>query len=278
MKLDHTIPFTDLKDAYIRAVAGQDVCHFKKNNDHVAEMVQAWREKSSFYGPSSKEVIEWLHKGYQQPGLTLDPPIEPVRKRRRLKYGEEGELQLDLMWSGHDYPFLDWTKRDTLPGMRVDIRTNFVSSTPVDIPIAFYRWVLRALVALESAGIDVEVWLTGENQGIFQGDSGNYLMNHVQVKKQGEQTDLLSWSPMLSPGGYRHLTFLSYIIGSDSHKKIAKSSLGHGPAARLGWTVSFDPDTSELRFACPYSPRDFPESEMDTQLRLVLAEARKAVA
>lgn len=278
MQLPHFLTFTELKDAYIRSVNGENVCKRSANNSHIKQLVDEWVEPSSFYGPSSGQVIEWLHYGYRQPGLTLDPPVEPIRKRRRLQFAEEGELQLDLVYSGHDYPFLEWTKRDVLPGMKVDIRFNFVSSTQVEIISSYCRWILRALVALESAGIDLDIRVTTDSVSIFNSNSTDGLFNQIQVKKEGKQTDLLSWSPILSPGGFRHLTFLAYIMGSDAHGETASRSLGRGTNIGKPWEVTYDPEMRELQFKCPYQPRQFPEEEMEFQLRQVMLQARKAVA
>jgi hypothetical protein len=276
MQLETSMTFTDHKEAYISAINGKSVCKRQGNNSHISQLVKSWQTSSSFYGPSSSEVVEWLHNGYRQPGLTLDPPVEPIRKRRRLQFAEEGELQLDLMWSGHDYPFLEWSKRDVLPGMRVDIRFNFVASTRVEIIIAYCRWILRALVALEAAGIDLEVWVTTDSHDMFTGNSRDGLRTFIQVKKEGRQTDLLSWSAILSPGGFRHLCFLNYIMGSDAVGHTATRGLGHGTNMGVPWSVTYDPDDRRLRFGCPFTPSNFPEEDMEIQLRDVMLQARKA--
>lgn len=272
--LENTLEYNDLKEGYIKSVKGESVCSSGENNKHIQELVSSWRHKSNFYGPSSEEVIFWLHNGYRQPGLTLDPPIDPIRKRRRLKFAEEGELQLDLMWSGHDYPFLQWDQREVMPGINVEIRVNFVASTNVDVIIAYNRWILRALIALEEAGVDLEVNLSTKSTSMFK-RGYEQLHQNIRVKKVGEQTDFLAWSPMLSPGGFRHLVFLSYIVASDMVGKVAANGLGRGTNQGDKWAVVFDNETGKLKFQCPWAPYDFPETEMEMQLRDVLNQARR---
>lgn len=273
-KFEHTINYGELKQLYIKAVEGKRICKRNSNESKLRDLVRGWQTRSRFYGPSSKQMIEWLHKGYVEKGLTLDPPIDPVRKRRRLQYGDEGELQLDLMWSGHDYPFLQWTKREIMPGMRVDILYNFQAGTQVNVIIDYCRFVLRSLVALESAGIDLEVWISSDSSNIFSGSWTDTLYNHVQVKKEGEQTDYLGWSAMISPGGFRHLMFLDYVVSSDSLGKDVSGGLGRAVNMPGSWKVSFDPQERFLRFYCPWHPYDFPEKEMETQLREVIKMSR----
>lgn len=276
-KLEHISNFADLKQSYLDAVAGKRVCKNDSNEGKLRELVRGWSRKSSFYGPASREVADWLHNGYRQEGLRLDPPVQPIRKRRRLMYGDEGELQLDLAWSGHDYPFLNWTKRETMPGMRVDVLFNFQAGTNVQVIIDYCRFVLRALIALENAGIDLEIWISSDSYNIFTGsNSGDTLYNHIQVKKEGEQNDYLGWSAVLSPGGFRHLMFLDYVIASDFHKRRVSSGLGRGSNSGQPWHIEYDLDTRSLIFKCPWYPSSFPQEEMEMQLREVILNARKA--
>lgn len=275
---EHTLDWHELKQAYIDATIGNKRTMVKRtsNKNKINDLVSGWKSKKQFYGCSSHEVNEWLHKGYRQPGLTLDPPIEPVRKRRRLTFAEEGELQLDLVWSGHDYPWLQWTPREIMPGMKIDIMYNFVAMTRVEDIIAYCRFVLRSLIALEAAGIDLEVWISSISSNIFQGNYTGQLYNKVRVKREGEQTDYLGWSAMVSPGGFRHLMFLDYVISADQLGYDVSYGLGHGTNSGQRWKVAYDPDHTLLSFKCPWHPHGFPEKEMEIELRTVLKEARRA--
>lgn len=275
MIYENTLDYFEVKDLYIKAISGEKICQLINNNQVMNQYVAGWKKGGSFYGPTANQLIEWLHSGYRQPGLVLDPPIDPIRKRRRIRFADEGELQLDLAWSGHDYPFLVWDERDIMPGMKVLIRENFRSDVPVNISIEYNRWILRALIALEESGIDLEVSIFIHNQHCLVGDSGE-TRHYIRVKKVGEQTDFLSWSPMLSPGGFRHLVFLADIIAADVNKKNIQSSLGNGTNGNEKWDVIFDKEEGELQFKCPYTPRSFPEAEMDLRLRDVLYQAKRA--
>lgn len=270
---EDVINWADLKTAYIKAINGEKVCKRQANQSHVERLAGSWKRGESFYGPNAASMIEWLHKGYKPEGMNLDPPITPIRKRRRLVYGDEGELQLDLMWSGHDYPFLQWTQREIRPGMRVSLWTNFQAGTNVRVIQEYYRFVLRSLIALESSGIDLEIWVTSDSVDMWTGEYGSALISNVQVKKEGEQTDYLGWSAMISPGGYRHLKFLDYILASDKLGKTATYGLGRARNMSKPWDVKFDPQERVLEFHCPWHPSSFPEGEMEMRLREVLKQS-----
>jgi hypothetical protein len=49
-------------------------------------------------------------------------------------FAEEGELDLPLAWSGHDYPYLAWETRKSKPGIRMVVEFGFS-----------VRWTMRPL-------------------------------------------------------------------------------------------------------------------------------------
>lgn len=272
--ITHSIAFGELKQIYIDAVEEKTVCKRIRNQSKLTGLVNSWSRKSNNYGPSSKDLIGWLHNGYKIEGFTLEPPVQPVKKRRRLMYADEGELQLDLAWSGHDYPFLAWTQRETLPGMKIDILYSFQWGTKVEVIIEYCRFVLRALIALENAGIDLDIGIGAELSNCFSNSRENGYFR-VVVKKEGEQTDYLGWSAILSPGGFRHLMFLDIVYGADSKKMDVSYGLGHGTNGSNPWAIDYDVDTRTLKFTTPYHPYNFPEKEMEMQLREVILNARE---
>lgn len=268
-----------LKQNYLKLMDNAESLGLRRisNRKNMRTMCWHWAiNKESFYGCTSKELSEWLHSGYKMKGLTLEPPILPVSKRRRLKFSDDGELQYELATSGFDYPYLDWEKRDLLPGMRVRIDNSFSSAVPASVVSEYSRWILRALVALETAGIDLEVWISCKVRDALKRFDRTMEIN-IQVKKEGEQVDYLGWSAMLSPGGWRHLGFLAHFMAADENGYDVKWSLGH-TVGNHSWSVGFDTEQSLIKFNAPYhtSSKMFPESEMDLQLRDVLTQLRQA--
>lgn len=276
-----TFYFTDFKQDYINLVNGKTICKMQANQNGCEKLARQWQGGSStfsagWYGCSSDQMISWFRNGYKVEGMTLIPPIVPVRKRRRLQYGEEGELQLDLMRSGHDYPFLDWTRREIIPGMKIDIEIGSLAEASIVAQGAYYRWVLRALIALEGAGVDLEIWLTSRATGVLARNSNATVATHFQVKREGEMNDYLTWSAVFSPGSHRHLTFLARHLAADRNGLTA-SGVG-GSRNTRPYSVSYDPETRTLNIYSPNNAKHFPEEEMDIELRDVLLQARRAVA
>lgn len=271
---EQTFSYSEIKDAYLSTIKGERITALEKNHKFLMNHKYAWSfNQDEFYGATSKAMEEWLKSGYKVESLILDPPIIPLRKRRRLNFRDEGELQLDLMWSGHDYPFLDWTKRDIMPGMRVDISLGFASIVNPEVIADFNRWVLRALVALESAGVDLEIWVNSVTRGLFaRGDET--VKVSIQVKKEGEQSDYLMWSPLMSPGGYRHLYFLADVLAADRFKRVVNEDLGYA-VSDGELSVKYNSDTQTIKIGRPAILRSFSEEEMDLNLREVLAQARR---
>jgi hypothetical protein len=272
--LKYQTTYSDLKEEYIRATSGFAICKRIGNNRMIERFTKHWESETSFHGPASSQVIEWLHNGYPQPGLSLDPPIEPLRKRRRAQFGDEGELHIDLALSGYDYPFMNWGQRVIMPGMQVFIFQNFNVSTSATVISQYSRWILRAIIALETAGIDVEIKVCSKSSGMLQ-TSRELVQTEIEVKKSGEQSDFLSWSPMLSPASFRHLSFLADVLAADALNYNISEDMGHARNEIPRWSVLFDPDTRDLTFTCPNSDYKFPEEEMDLQLREILNNSRK---
>ena len=133
----------------------------RNNQKLLAERVGNYANASSFYGPSSSEMKTWIASDFVFPGIeNANPDLEPIRNRRKLKFSEDGELQVDLALSGFDYPFLEWEKRERKPGMRLDIDISFSSAIQPALIAQYQRWVAQAIMTLEESGYDLEVNLT----------------------------------------------------------------------------------------------------------------------
>lgn len=271
--------YWQIKEFYLGLLEGKMPVKRARNVALMYSELRAWEANlNNWYGCDSKQMAEWLRQGYRSDKLILYPPIQSIRKKRKIKWGEEGDLQYDLAISGYDYPYIDWEKRPIMPGMKVEITAGFSSGVNSNVVVSYYRWILRALVALESDGIDTEVWLSSTHTNVFNRFPDDRLAQKFLVKKEGEQSDYLSWSPMLSPGGWRHLGFMMIIIDSDLSNRDAVSSLGRAINTPNSWHVGYNPETMTLSFSCPYNATSFPEEEMEIKLRELLLNARRMVA
>lgn len=263
-KLEHVTNWEDLKSLYVAVNENEYSFKIPNNNYVIRPMKEEWQHSSYFYGPSYDQVKQWLRDGYVVEGLALDEPLSPLRKRRKLKYAEEGELQLDLAWSGHDFPFIQWDQRESRQGLTVNIQYCFSAMTPLSVIQEYLKFVLQVLIALESAGFDLEIQVYCDSPGMFT-DCRESLLNYIRVKKSGEQSDFLSWSAFMSPGGYRHLMFFDFIYAGDDLGHSVSSGLGGG--TNNAWNINFDSLTGVIDFQSPFHAKSFPKEELEIQLR-----------
>jgi hypothetical protein len=229
--------------------------------------------RSSFNGATPDEVKGYCLQGYKVPGLeTIDPSSLPVRKKPKLRRNDEdGDLDFGAVLDGDDRPFAEWTKREQIPGIDVRMSMGFIASTPANVISEYNRFVLRALLAIETSGIDYSLAIFNRGQRRFHGYNGVSEFE-VVVKKQGEKTDYLSWSAMLAPGSYRTLGFVGIILSSEHNHRTVDD--GFGASFSRQWGVNFDKENKTLTFLQPADARRFPAEQMERELIAALSDAK----
>jgi hypothetical protein len=231
---------------------------------------QEWVGDPKWVGATLSEMNEWLTSGYTVEGLNgVDPSLFPARPKRKIIYAEEGdELLIDLAWSGVDEHFIEWEKRNTKPGLRVEIECGFSATIDSAVLNAYQRWIARMLQSLEEAAIDCEIDIAYRGRNCFSGDYGEVAETRVRVKESGEASDFAAWSAMFSPGGFRQLTFAGIVMNAEFHGKTADLGLGV-PVTEREWTLAYDPESNTLRVANS-NAGNFPEFEMTEKFKAVL--------
>src|SRR5262252_9367655 len=152
------IPFTELRDMFFGLARGNDA-GLVINRNRSLELLSQWKKDRDWFGSSTDEMDGYLTEGFFVEGLeSLDTSTIPVRKRKRIRYNDsEGEFRYDLFMSGDDNYFADWTKRESIPGMEVLIAWGFSGGVPARTIEQYNRWILRALIAIEAAGVDCSI-------------------------------------------------------------------------------------------------------------------------
>lgn len=266
----HTVDYADIVKWYREVVSGGDPYSPKSKGE--AERQREMFE-DEWTGTNSAEMLDFIARGYHVPGLDGITALIPARPRRRLKLAEEGdELLLDLVWDGSDTPFAEWEKRVAKPGLSVDVYMTFSSYVSSSVLTAYFRWVARALQTLDQAGIDMEVNVVNRAMRIH--DGGGLSESIVRVRKPGEAADFSNWSAMFSPGGLRHLGFVSIAQHADSNGYRVRDSYGHPAGHPNGdaWDVLWDDKINRVVFLCDSNARNFPEIEMTEKLQTVMNE------
>jgi hypothetical protein len=256
--LDHTIAYADLAAAW-RALDA-DVTSMPSRQRPAAAQIPEFPK--SFAGCTREEMRGWIDDGYLAAGMKLKP-VTNTRPRRKMRFAEEGELQVDMALSGHDTPYLTWGKRTRTPGLKLKVELAVRASTPAAVLKDYAEWLAALVAGMQGKGIDLEVDVVSRAKGVVK-DSPQQVDVGVRVKRFGRKSDLKSWGAIMSPGGFRHLIFLARIMACEAHGKVASPGFGasFGPA----WGVDFDEKARTLTVKCAAVSAEFPREEMDRQL------------
>jgi len=266
-KYDFQIDIADLKRRMVQILKGDD-SFLKDRRNRVQAKEAGISHPTDWNGYTAPQMLEWIAGGFKSEAFKDMHEISPpMRKRRKMVYAEEGELQVDLVLSGFDQPFIQWTKRETAPGMSIDVEVSFSATVDNKIIAQYQNWIARMLYTLETEGIDLDVNIANRTSESIAGDHGQNTVR-VNVKREQEASDFSRWSVMFSPGGFRGLMFLAKVIGADECGAVINSSFGRPIGS--GWDLQFDPEARKLRVMCNRVPKDFPASEMTEKLRTIL--------
>jgi len=267
---DFTINIADLKARYREVLTGDTSCLNAANLQ--ASSGAHLTNPTSWNGFTRDQMLGWLKNGYKTEAFQdLHEMSPPMRKRRKMIYQDEGEIQVDLALSGYDQPFLAWTKRESAPGLSIDVVMVFSAFVSSDVIADYQRWIARALYTLETEGIDLEVNLATINGGPFSDRNRDENVTvRVNVKKEQEASDFNRWSVMFSPGGYRGLVFMAQTLGAMHHDKVMNS--GYGAVRSKKWDIEFNPETRKMRITCDAAGSRFPAEEMSAKLRAILQQ------
>lgn len=267
------VSFTELTTAWKMCVDGEinSVFKIEGNRRKMAEFVKRWNRGDSFIGAATDEMREWISIGYRMPGLALGTvPLNPTIPRRRIKYSEEGEFQFDLMRSGFDYPFLEWEKRPSKPGIKLEIGYGSSGGVSARVIADYVRWVGSAISTIEASGVDCAISIIARHSGIWR--NGPATQNEIIVKRENEALDPNSWSPLFSPGGHRMLLFTLLFLSAENAGVTISSDIGRAIAP--GYDCDFNPEKRVIETTSSKSSDYFPADAMTTKLMAALEKSK----
>jgi hypothetical protein len=273
-ELFFVIDWSEIRDEMLRVMDGKP--RFLSGRNAANARAYFYGDASAkFIGYKESELRGWIERGYKVDSLRNigNPPIK-LRDKRRLRFDEEGdEFHYDLAIAGDDKPFSEMPRIQSVPGLGFEATICFVNRTPTSLIESYLNWMARAAYSLEAAGIDLEVNFRFRSERVWNPHYG-ICSSLVRVKREGERTDYSSWSPMLSPAGYRGFGFLAEMLGAQSGGYYTDRSMGHGVNKNTPWSVSYDPDRRAIVVLNPYIPTDFPAMDMTDQLRDALSQVK----
>lgn len=257
------LDYAEVKSAYLEMYEGRDPFPDQRNfhERHDGSHRKGNTSAKSFKGATADEMFDWIQNGYSAPEFSAGEDYSPQRDEQTIVFGEEGELDLTLAWSGHDYPYLQWTPEERKPGIRIEAQMNWSAFVNPSVLAEYGAWLAGLLNGLETQGYDIELDLVSIQHHLYTDTRDPDVdKTTVRVKRENELTDFTEWSCMFSPGGFRHLFFTAYALGA--HKLGKQINMGYGKPLGKGFIAEYDVDTATLFIGVNSSATSFPAEDM----------------
>jgi hypothetical protein len=265
---EFAIDWAELKRFCLDFIAGKKPSF---NDPSVASSITEYlvNPSESFQGYSGGQVKRWMEEGFRTEAIHgLGDFIPPIREKRKFRFHEDAdEFHFDLAYAGEEIFMSEFTKREIIPGIRLDVVYSMSGGTDAKVVNDFNRWICKVAYSIEAAGIDAAINYVNDSDFIGHLPKEKYTV--IRVKKENEQTDYLSISPMLSPASYR--TFLFVAICLHHNEKNYRVSPGLArPKRRPDWSIEYDEIGRKISVFTPSNPRNFNAEDMTSKLREIL--------
>jgi hypothetical protein len=239
----------------------------------------------SWKGFTTGQLQRWISEGYTPPGMIdgMKNLIPPIREKRRTIWHEDGdEFHVDRAISGDDNFISMQSKREVIPGLKVEAGIMFAAMVSADVVNAYTVWLCKVMYSLEMSGIDAQLtldfpsWQGVNDQGHKAAGSSGATCYHslIRVKRENEISDFKSWSAMISPAALRNFGFGAICLHANEIKGTPSGSMGRGVPERRDWEIIWDSARRVMVISNAYVARDFNESAMTAKLKTALAGMR----
>ncbi len=216
-------------------------------------------------GCTHSQMRTWISDGYEPPEIegAFGEQWSNDVPRRKLRFTDEGELDVGMALSGNDFPFMRWDRRPRKPGLAIHVDLALACSTKASVIAEYGAWLGSVIRQFEMKGFDLEISISIPVRGLRRGSNKSTDVL-IRVKRENEATDFTSWSSMFSPGGFRMLGFTAMSLAAESFGYQACGSLGY-PMGE-SWRVEFMPESRLLRVESPKSASSFPAEKLSAEL------------
>lgn len=258
-----TMDFADVKMDFLAVVEGRlkidQPNHASRVRGWIAEYKKGEPGAGSWDGGSAHDTAGWIREGYY---VGSDKPAGVISgaPRKRTHWRDEGDdLDLSRALSGDPAPFSS-RESGVKPGISIEVKCNFLAATPAKVLEDMGAWLQTLVSGYEAAGHDIELVATYPSTGVFK--RRLHVTNwRVQLKRFGQLSDYVAWSPAFAPTGFRHLIFAMWMLYGDRNGLQTDPGLGSSVGSRE-WGASYDPQTNLLQLDSPASAQHFPGEEM----------------
>jgi hypothetical protein len=207
--------------------------------------------------------------------------IPPIREKIRTIWHDDGdEFHVDRAISGDDNFISMQTRRETIPGLKVEAGIMFASMVSEQTVSAYTVWLCKVMYSLEMSGIDAVLTLdfpswngVNDKHRGAAGAAGSMLYHSlIRVKRENEISDFKGWSAMVSPAALRNFGFGAICLHANEIGGTPSSSMGRGVPERRDWLVRWDKSRKVLVVENCYMGRDFNEEKMTRELKACMKE------
>jgi hypothetical protein len=227
-------------------------------------------------GGGASDFANYFENGFMPSHVPeFDTSVIPIRKKKRSRYNDcEGDFRYDLYTAGDENCFVEWTRRESIPGLHIQFFFGFLAKVPAEVITQYTDWLLGAFTTLESAGVDcsISVFNRARKRYLRSIGSEEIAEFHIEVKRESERNDYTFWSALFAPGAYRILGFFTVCLMAEFNKRQVNPSMG----ASLGkdWGVTFNPETRVIEISAYSLADDFPEERMTRELAAAIEASR----
>lgn len=241
------IEWSEVKQAFTAGVENGTEVSGQPINEQIGRWYANPMKEDEWEGGSAAQTMKYVRTGYRAEHFAHSAEYAALSNKRHFTYNEDdGEIDLDRVFDGHDEIFLDREDRESRPGLRLMIEFAFAWTTSPEVISQYGAWVASLIKSLESSGFDlvIDLWLNLDH--LFEGDAYDQRTNvFLRVKQENEQSNFTEWSALFGPTGFRQLGFLCLCLAG------AKTGgrVGGGFGTTVGgkdWGVTYDREVQQV--------------------------------
>jgi hypothetical protein len=196
---------------------------------------------------SANQIKEWMRNGFRTEAFeNLADRVPSALQHRPVWSEEDGDIEINRLYSGYDDFFLGMAERPAKPGVKLQIEMAFAAGVKQKTIEEYGGWVNSLIGSMEAYGIDmvIDLWIPLDD--LFEGDVGVRTNVLMRVKQANEVCDFTDWSILFSPAGYRQIGFAAKCVAADRVEKTVTSGYGMTIGGKT-WGLEYDRDESIVR-------------------------------
>jgi len=243
------IEWPELKKSFTDAI--ENGTRFSDGQYNTNAKIEKWHirplDTDEWEGGSAAMTMKYIRNGYRTDAFTHSAEYAAMSNKRHFTYNEDdGEIDLDRVFDGHDAIFLDREMRESRPGLRLMIEYGFSWTTSVEIIVQYGAWVASLIKSLESSGYDLVVDIYIPLDAVFQNDGrGQRTNTFIRVKQENEQSNFTDWSVLFAPTGFRQLGFYALTMAAERNDRFVSSTYGQTISGK-DWGVDYNRESQTV--------------------------------